>query len=42
MEKFAKMPIFAIFLIAEIQKNDLETLFFRILKIPMEKIQIFG
>ena len=38
MEKFAKMQNFAIFLIAEIQKIDLEALFFRVLKIPTVKI----
>ena len=38
MEKFRKMKILAIFVIAEIHKIDLETLFFRILKIPIVKI----
>ena len=33
MEKFQKCKLFAIFLIAEIQKIDLEALFFRVLKI---------
>ena len=36
--KFVLVLIFAIFLIAEIQKIDLEALFFRILKIPTVKI----
>ena len=34
MEELAKMPNSRIFVIAEIHKNDLEALFFRILKIP--------
>ena len=42
MEKLAKMPNSRRFVIAEIDKIDLQALFFRILKIPMVKIQIFG
>ena len=42
LKNLKKCQISAIFMIAEIHKIDLEALFFRILKTPTIKIQIFG
>ena len=37
-ENFKKLPFFVIFVFIEIQKIDMEALFFEILKIPTYKI----